>query len=93
MKKIICIILLISFIFVKNCYATFDYDYEAIPTWSDTIEVMAQIQNKVDLNLESEAAILMDEETGTILYTKCYQSNDLTFNNGSHRQWGYFVRR
>ena len=71
MKKKICLIL--SFAFILNpitSFATFDYNYEAIPTWSDSIEVMAQIQNKVQLNLDSEAAILMDEETGTILYTK-----------------------
>lgn len=71
MKKKIC--LLLSFLFIFNSivtFATFNYDYEIIPTWSNSIEVMAQIQNKVQLNLDSEAAILMDEETGTILYTK-----------------------
>lgn len=71
MKKRICLIL--SFIFILNpliTLATFDYDYESIPTWSGSIEVMAQIQNKVNLNIDSESAILMDEDTGTILYTK-----------------------
>lgn len=71
MKKRIFLIL--TFVFILNplvSFATFDYDYEMLPTWSDSIEVMAQIQNKVQLNIDSEAAILMDEETGTILYTK-----------------------
>ena len=71
MKKRICLIF--SFIFILNpliTLATFDYDYESIPTWSGSIEVMAQIQNKVNLNIDSESAILMDEDTGTILYTK-----------------------
>ena len=42
-----------------------------IPVWSDdVIETFNQIQNRVELNLDSEAAILMEEDSGTILYTK-----------------------
>lgn len=71
MKRTICFSLGILFIMFSNSmFATFDYDYEAIPTWSNSIEVMAKIENKVDLNIDSESAILMDEDTGTILYTK-----------------------
>ena len=70
MKKIIC--LLLSFIFILTpitSFAIFE-DVDSIPTWSNSIETFAQIKNKVNLNLDSEAAILMDENTGTILYTK-----------------------
>ncbi len=70
MKKNIFIITFIIITITSKCYATFEYDYETIPTWSESIEAMAQIQNKVDLNLDSEAAILIDEDSGTILYTK-----------------------
>ena len=38
--------------------------------WSDVQETFATIPNKVNLNLDVESAILMDENTGTILYTK-----------------------
>ena len=70
MKKIIC--LLLSFIFILSpitSFAIFE-DVESIPTWSNTIETFSEIKNKVELNLDSESAILMDENTGTILYTK-----------------------
>ena len=70
MKKISC--LLLSFIFILTpitSFALFEYE-DSIPTWSNSIETFAQIKNKVELQLSSEAAILMDENTGTILYTK-----------------------
>ena len=70
MKRIICLTL--SFLFILSpitSLAIFE-DVDSIPTWSDSIETFAQIQNKVELNLDSESAILMDENTGTILYTK-----------------------
>ena len=70
MRIFIFMISFMIFLSTTNCYAIWEYDYETIPTWSNSIEVMAQIQNKVQLNLDSEAAILMDEETGTILYIK-----------------------
>lgn len=38
--------------------------------WSEAEETMATIPNKVQLNLDVESAILMDEDSGTILYTK-----------------------
>ena len=69
MKKIICLIL--SVFFISAPIASFAFhDYETIPTWSNTIETFNQIKNKVELQLDSEAAILMDEDSGTILYTK-----------------------
>ena len=70
MRRIIC--LLLSFIFILSpisSFAIFEYE-DSIPTWSNSIETFAQIKNKVELQLDSEAAILMDENTGTILYTK-----------------------
>ena len=43
-----------------------------IPVWKDSslVETMAQIPNKANLELDSESAILIDEDTGTILYAK-----------------------
>ncbi|MBO5179144.1 MAG: D-alanyl-D-alanine carboxypeptidase, partial [Clostridia bacterium] len=65
----ICLILSSIFIFTPIVSIAAS-NIDAIPVWSETIEVFNQIQNKVELKLNSEAAILMDEETGTILYTK-----------------------
>ncbi len=71
MKKMFCVtIMLVCIVTLSEVLATFDYDYESIPTWSDSVEVMAQIENKVELDIDSEAAILIDEDTGTILYAK-----------------------
>ena len=69
MKKMICLILSFIFIFVPIISVAAS-NIDAIPVWSETVEVFNQIQNKVELKLNSEAAILMDEDTGTILYTK-----------------------
>ena len=70
MKKIISLLLSIIFILTPfTSFAIFE-DVYSIPTWSNSIETFAQIKNKVELQLSSEAAILMDENTGTILYTK-----------------------
>lgn len=67
MKKIISItlsffILLTPIISLAN----------SIPVWSkDTVvETISKIDNKVQLDLNSESAILMDETSGTILYAK-----------------------
>lgn len=49
-------------------WASFEMD--VVPVWSDAIETFARIDNKVNLNLSSEGAILMDEDSGTILYAK-----------------------
>lgn len=70
MKKLFCLIL--SFIFILNSVVSFAWNGEldSIPTWSNSIETLAQIKNKVELELDCESAILMDESTGTILYTK-----------------------
>lgn len=45
-------------------------EYNSIPVWSNTLETFSQIKNKTTLDLDSEAAILIDETTGTILYAK-----------------------
>ena len=53
MKKIIC--LLLSFIFILTpitSFAIFE-DVDSVPTWSNSIETFAQIQNKVELQLDS----------------------------------------
>ncbi|MBQ8299129.1 MAG: D-alanyl-D-alanine carboxypeptidase [Clostridia bacterium] len=71
MKKIICLIL--CGLFILNPVTSFAVlDSEGIiPVWSDdVIETFSQIQNRVTLNLDSEGAILMEEDSGTILYTK-----------------------
>ena len=79
MRKFIIVMMCIFCFLSTNSYAIFDYEDETLPTWSESIEVMAQIQNKVQLNLDSEAAILIDEETGTILYTK---NNEFKLSDG-----------
>ena len=45
---------------------------DSIPAWSENIvvETFNKIENKVDLKLHSESAILLDEDTGTIMYAK-----------------------
>lgn len=69
MRKMICLILSILFLSTPVISIAAS-NIDAIPVWSETIEVFNQIQNKINLKLNSEAAILMDEDTGTILYTK-----------------------
>lgn len=69
MKKIMSLIICTFFILSSSATcATFEYD--VIPTWSKAIETMGKIENKTNLDLDSQAAILIDENTGTILYTK-----------------------
>lgn len=69
MKKIMSLIICTFFILSSSATcATFEYD--VIPTWSKSIETMAKIENKTSLDLDSQAAILIDENSGTILYTK-----------------------
>ena len=71
MKKIMCLILSILFILSPiTSFATYT-DTGVVPVWNENIvETFNQIQNKVELELDSESAILMDEDSGTILYTK-----------------------
>ena len=70
MKKIICLLLSIALILIPvTSFAIFEYE-DSIPTWSNTIETFNKIENKTQLQLDSEAAVLMDEDSGTILYTK-----------------------
>ena len=68
MRKMICFILSVLFLFTPIISIAIS-NINAIPVWSETTEVFNQIQNRIDLKLNSEAAILMDEDTGTILYT------------------------
>ena len=62
MKKMICLILSVLFISTPIISIAAS-NIDAIPVWSETVEVFNQIQNKVELKLNSEAAILMDEDT------------------------------
>lgn len=66
MRKIICLLLSIMFVLIPYISIAGG----SIPVWSESIEVFNRIQNKVELKLYSESAILIDEDTGTILYTK-----------------------
>ncbi len=38
--------------------------------WDDTIETISRIENQVELKLDAVGAILIDEDTGTVLYAK-----------------------
>ncbi len=85
MKRIICFIMSFIILFISSItsFSSFETDYyeasstevfdtDSIPVWGEDslIETVAQIQNKANLKIDSEAAILIDETTGTILYTK-----------------------
>lgn len=70
MRKIMCFFMSFIILFIPvSSFAYFD-EYESVPVWSDSIETIATIKNKVELELDSEGAILIDEDSGTILYTK-----------------------
>ena len=71
MKKVMCLMLGVLFILSPiTPFATYT-DTGVVPVWNENIvETFNQIQNKVELELDSESAILMDEDSGTILYTK-----------------------
>ena len=71
MKKVMCF-LISGLLIIMPVYSYASYSFDTVPVWSNdvAVETFSQIQNKVDLNIASESAILMDEDTGTILYTK-----------------------
>lgn len=46
------------------------YANESIPVWNNMVETMAKIENKVELDLDATSVILLDEDSGTILYAK-----------------------
>ena len=64
-KSIVLLICLTVFLMPIIAIAT-----EEIPVWSEAIETLNTIKNTVELKLDCEGAILMEENTGTILYTK-----------------------
>lgn len=69
MKKGIISVLIICIL--SNLFATVIYAYsEDFPVWSEATPTFAKIENKANLNLSVESAILIEEDTGTILYTK-----------------------
>lgn len=71
MRRFICLMLGVLYLsFSMISFATIN-DTAMTPTWSkDVIETIAQVKNKVELNLDCESAILIDETSGSILYTK-----------------------
>lgn len=69
MKKCIISVLIICVLFNLLTPAIYAYS-EAFPVWSEAAPTFAKIENKVNLNLSVESAVLMEEDTGTILYTK-----------------------
>lgn len=69
MKKGIISVLIICIL--SNLFATVIYAYsEDFPVWSEATPTFAKIENKANLNLSVESAMLIEEDTGTILYTK-----------------------
>ena len=69
MRKTICLLLSGLFIFMPIVSLAVFYE-ETIPTWSESVETLAKMPNKANLELDCEGAILLDEDSGTILYTK-----------------------
>ncbi len=69
MRRIMYILLCFLFIFISTICLN-SIAVESVPVWSSSVEVFNQVQNQVELKINSEAAILMEEDTGTILYTK-----------------------
>lgn len=67
MKKIVSFIL--SFSIILTPILSFA---NSIPVWSNSamLETISKLDNKVQLDLDAEGALLMDETTGTILYAK-----------------------
>lgn len=67
MKKIVSITL--SFFIILSPINSFAI---SIPVWSKdaVVETISKIDNNVELDLNSESAVLMDETSGTILYAK-----------------------
>ncbi len=63
-KKILCIA--ICFILI----ILYSFAYANTYIWSEAIETLAKMPNKIGLKLDVESALLMDEDTGTILYAK-----------------------
>lgn len=69
MRKTICLLLSALFIFMPIVSLAVFYE-ETVPIWSESVETLAKMPNKANLELDCEAAILLDEDSGTILYTK-----------------------
>ena len=66
LKKIVCIFLIIVLLIPSYCIAS------NMPVWNDVVitSTLPDKTEKIDLNVLSESCILIDEETGTILYSK-----------------------
>ena len=73
-KFFICLLLIFSFIFFtfSSCFAGFAEDTAYV--WSSTTNVSSSdvesSENADTLNLESESAILIEQSTGKVLYSK-----------------------
>ncbi len=70
MKKYICLIISLILLEIPCVAIASAMKYDSIPVWSNALETSAQIKNTVTLDLNSEAAILIEEDSGTILYSK-----------------------
>ena len=66
--KYICICLIVSVLIISQL-ATFTFATMIVWNELDTIETVSNA-SQINLGINSEAAILMEETTGTILYTK-----------------------
>lgn len=69
MRKFICCVLCVMTLFCCT-FPVISFANDSVPVWSDAVAVFNKLGNKLELKINSEAAILMEEETGTILYTK-----------------------
>ena len=71
MKKVIYICISLTLLFCFHSYLIYAV-LDVVPYWEKeiSIPVLAQMKPAVVLTLDAEAAILMEEDTGTILYTK-----------------------
>ena len=76
--KNVIIILLLIILFSSSCCLAYDtsssyiwsVDTDAVPTsYSDAEKVNSEIENNNSLNLESGAAILIEQSTGQVLYS------------------------
>lgn len=69
MKKTILMSIILSLCFTFNCYAEVatEYNYDGL---TEPLQAAATVENETDLQLESASAILIDANTGTVLFEK-----------------------
>ena len=62
MKKYICLIISLILLEIPCVAIASAMKYDSIPVWSNALETSAQIKNTVTLDLNSESAILIEED-------------------------------